>query len=78
MNGIVNNFLLAGDDFVPERHLRQPGFTCRDLLVDHLQKTKDKEFKETGDLRYIYQKEIDKAWFQHDVAYGDFNQNNSF
>ena len=32
MNGIVNNFLLAGDKFTPERHLKQPGFTysaCR-------------------------------------------------
>ena len=27
MNEIVNNFLLAGDKFMPEMHLRQPGFT---------------------------------------------------
>ena len=27
MNNIVNNFLLAGDKFMPEMHLRQPGFT---------------------------------------------------
>ena len=27
MNEIVNKFLLAGDKFKPERHLRQPGFT---------------------------------------------------
>ena len=27
MNEIVNNFLLAGDEFMPEMHLRQPGFT---------------------------------------------------
>ena len=26
MNEIVNNFLLAGDKFMPEMHLRQPGF----------------------------------------------------
>ena len=39
-------------------------------------KTKNKEriqkFKETGDARYIYQNELDKACFQHDIAYGDF------
>ena len=32
MNEIVNNFLLAGDKFMPRMHLRQPGFTysvCR-------------------------------------------------
>ena len=27
MNAIVNNFLLAGDKFMPKIHLRQPGFT---------------------------------------------------
>ena len=27
MNEIVNNFLLAGDKFMPEMHLRQPEFT---------------------------------------------------
>ena len=27
MNEIVNRFLLAGDTFMPEMHLRQSGFT---------------------------------------------------
>ena len=27
MNEIVNKFLLAGDKFMPEMHLSQPGFT---------------------------------------------------
>ena len=27
MNEIVNKFLLAGDKFMPEMYLRQPGFT---------------------------------------------------
>ena len=26
MNEIVNKFLLAGDKFMPEMHLKQPGF----------------------------------------------------
>ena len=38
--------------------------------------TKNKEriqkFKETGDLRYFYQNELDKASFQHKMAYADF------
>ena len=29
--------------------------------------------KETGDLQNIYQNELDKACFQHCMAYGDFN-----
>ena len=42
MNKIVNKFLLAGDKFMPEMHLRQSGFKYS--TVDHLQKTK-KEYK---------------------------------
>ena len=28
VNEIVNNFLLAGDKFLPKMHLKQRGFTC--------------------------------------------------
>ena len=43
------------------------------MLVDHLLKTKRiQKFKETGDTSYIYKNELDKACFQHDMAYGDF------
>ena len=30
------------------------------------------KFKQTGDSRYIYKNKLDKACFQHDMAYGDF------
>ena len=29
-----------------------------------------------GDSRYIYQNELDKVCFQHDMAYGDFKDLN--
>ena len=76
MNEIVNKFLLAGDRFMAEMHLRQPDL--RIVLVDQLQKIKNelKRFKEAGDSRYIYQNELDKACFQHDMAYGDFKDLN--
>ena len=35
-------------------------------------KERIQKFKETGDSRYIYQNELDKACFQHDMAHGDF------
>ena len=40
----------------------------------HYKKTQkeSKKLKETGDSCYIYQNELDKACFQHDMAYGDF------
>ena len=42
--------------------------------MDHLQKTKKeyKNWKKTGDSGCVYQNEIDKACFQHDITYGDF------
>ena len=43
------------------------------MLVGHLLKIKNElKFKETGDTRYIYKNKLDKACFQHDMAYGDF------
>ena len=38
MNDIINKFLLAGDKFIPELHLKQPGFTYS--ACGHLLKTK--------------------------------------
>ena len=35
-------------------------------------KRKSKNFKETWDSTDIFQKELDKACFQHDMTYGDF------
>ena len=72
MNNIINNFLLAADKFMPEMHLRQPRFTysaCGPLTKNE---ERIKKFKKTGDSRYIYQNELDRACFQHDMAYGDF------
>ena len=42
MNEIVNKFLLAGDKFMPEMHLKQRDLVI--VLVDHKLKTK-KEFR---------------------------------
>ena len=72
MNEIVIKFLLAGDRFVPEMHLRQPGFAYSACGPFTKNKEQIQKFKETGDSRYIYQNELDKACFQHDMTYGDF------
>ena len=72
MNEIFNTFLLAGDKFVPEIHLKQPGFTYSACGPFTKNKERIRKFKETGDICYIYKNELDKACFQHDVAYGDF------
>ena len=72
MNKVVDKFLKIGDKFMPEMHLRQPGFTYS--VCDQLTRNKQRiqRFMETGDTKYIYRNELDKACFQHDMAYGDF------
>ena len=47
MNEILHNFLLAGDKFMPEMHLKQPEFTyssCGSLTKN---KERIQKFKET-------------------------------
>ena len=67
MNEIVNNFLLVGDKFMPEMHLKQPGFT--QSASGPLTKNKERigKIMQTGN---IYKNDLDKACFQHDMAYG--------
>ena len=72
MNETVNKFLLAGDKCMPEMHLKQPGFTYSACGPFTKNKERIQKFKETGDTSYIYKNELDKACFQHDMAYGDF------
>ena len=71
MNNVINKFLLAGDKFMPEMHLRQPQFVYSACGPFTRHKERIKKFKQTGDPRYIYRNELDKACFQHDSAYAD-------
>ena len=71
MNEIVNKFLLTGDKFMPEMHLKQPGFTYSACGPFSKNKEQIQKFKKTGDTSYISKNELDKACFQHDMAYGD-------
>ena len=71
MNNVINKFLLAGDKFMPEMHLRQPQFVYSASVLFTRHKERIKKFKQTGDTRYIYRNELDKACFQHDSAYAD-------
>ena len=55
-----------------EMHLRQPRFTYSACGPFTKNKERIQKFKEPGDSKYIYQNELYKACFQHDIAYGDF------
>ena len=63
MNEIVNKSLLAGDKFMPEIHLRQPGLTYSACGPFTKNKERIQKFKETGDTSYICKDELDIACF---------------
>ena len=70
MNEIINKFSLIGDKFMPEMHLKQPGFTysaCGPFIKN---KERIEKFMQTENTDFIYKNELDKACFQHDMAYG--------
>ena len=69
MNKIIIKFLLNGDKFLLEFHLKQPGFTysaCGPFTKYHegIQKV-----REAGNLKHLYRNELDKTCFSHDGAY---------
>ena len=70
MNEIVNKFLLVGDKFMPQMDLKQPGFTNSACGPFTKNKERIETFMQTGNTNFIYKNELDKACFQHDVAYG--------
>ena len=69
---IINKFLLAGDKLMTEIHLRQPQFTYSACGPFTKNKERIQISKETGDTKYIFTNKLDKAYFQHDMVYGDF------
>ena len=69
MNKIVNKLLLAGDKFMPEVHLKQPSFTYTACNPFTKNKERIEKFVQTGNTNFIYKYELDKACFQHDMAY---------
>ena len=57
MNKIINRYLLTGDKFMPELHLKQPGFTysaCGPFTKHH---ERIKKFRETDNLKDLYRNE---------------------
>ena len=70
MNEIMNKFLLVGDKFMPEIHLKEPVFTYTACGPFTRNKERTEKFMQTGNTDFIYRNEFDKACFQHDMAYG--------
>ena len=52
-------------------HLTQPRFVYSACVPFTRHKERIEKLKKTGDTRYIYRNELDKACIQHDSAYAD-------
>ena len=70
MNEIVNKFILAGVKFMPELHLKQPGFTYSSCSPFTKKNKRIEKFMQARNTDFIYKNELNKACFQHDMAYG--------
>ena len=70
MNEIVNKFLLVGDKFIPEMHLKQSGFTYSASGPFTKNKERIEKFMQTGNMGFTYKNKLDKACCMHDTAYG--------
>ena len=69
MNEIVNKFLLAGHKFMREMHLKQTGFPDSACGPFSRNKKRIEKLMQTGNTDFIYRNKLDKACFQHDIAY---------
>ena len=69
MNAVASTTLLARHRFMLEMQLKHPGFTYCDPGPFIKNKERIKKIKKTNDSRHIFQNKLDKAWFQHDMAY---------
>ena len=54
---------------MPEMHLIQPGFTYTACGPFTKNKQRIQKFMQIGDTNYIYQNELDKVYFQQEIAY---------
>ena len=57
---------------MPEINLKQYGFMYRPCGPFNSKKEKKQKFKQTVDSQYIFHNKLNKACFQHDIAYEDF------
>ena len=62
---------MTGDRFMPELHLKQPGFTYSPCGPFTKYCERFHKFREKGNLKRLYRNELDKACFSHHTTYSD-------
>ena len=72
MSKLGNKILVVGDKFMPEIHLKQPGFTFSACGLFTKNKERIQKIVQTGNTDFIYNSDLEKACFQHDMAYAKY------
>ena len=67
-----SNQVFISRRYMSEMDLQQPWFIYITCGLFTKNKERIQKFKEMGDSRYMYQHQLQKTCFQHDMAYGDF------
>ena len=68
MNKIIKKYLLNRDKFMPELHLKQPGFSHKACGYFTKHRQRIQKFREIGNLKHLYRNELEKACFAYDAA----------
>ena len=63
MSEIINTFLLVGDKFMLEMHLKQPGFSYSACGPFTKNKERIEKFMQTRNTDFIYKNSLDKTFF---------------
>ena len=66
----INFIIIYKNKFMPEMHLKQPGFTYSACGTFTKSKERIEKFMQTRNKNFIYKNELDNSCFQHDMAYG--------
>ena len=71
MNKIINKLLSTRERFMPELHLKQPGFAYSACGRFTKNRERIQKCRQSGNLKHLYRNELDKACFANDTAYSD-------
>ena len=69
MKELINKCSLSGDKFIPELHLKHPGFTYSACGPFTKHRERIQKVKDTGNLKHLYTNKLKKAQFAHDATY---------
>ena len=69
MKELINKCSLSGDKYIPELHLKHPGFTYSACGPFTKHRKRIQKVKDTSNLKHLYRNKLNKTQFAHDTTY---------